>query len=93
MCCPVRDTPTGCCVKFFLDNNLPPTLAEAFNILIRPYEYSAIHLQTKFEPSTADIEWITTLSQEGDWAILTNDAFRQYKIERKALIESGLVVY
>lgn len=78
-------------MKLFVDNNLPPSLAKALDALITPYR--AVHLRDKFQPHTADLEWIATLKQEGQWAILSQDQFRESTAERKALAESGLVVY
>lgn len=79
-------------MKFFIDNNLPFSLAIALDILIQP-RHEAIHVSRKFSADTPDIEWISTLIQEGGWVILTHDGFKEYAIERKALVESGLVVY
>jgi len=79
-------------LKLFLDNNLPPSLAKALDALIAP-THQAIHLRDKFPPHTPDIEWIAVLKRESDWAILSQDQFRESAAERKALAESGLVVY
>ena len=79
-------------MKLFLDNNLPPSLAKALDALIAPLHH-AVHLRDKFPVYTSDLEWIAVLKHEGGWAILSQDQFRESSAERKALAESGLVVY
>lgn len=79
-------------MKLFVDNNLPQSLAKALNALIAP-QYEAIHLREKFPHYIPDLEWIAALKQEGEWAILSQDQFKEKLAERKALAESGLVVY
>jgi len=59
-------------VNYFFDNNLPPRLAHAINTLMGN-DGTVIHLQDKFKPDTSDIEWITQLSSEGRWNIITLD--------------------
>lgn len=80
-------------MKLFLDNNLPPSLAKALDALISPYNHQAIHLSEKFPRNTSDLEWIATLKQEGGWIVLSHDQFKEYTAERKALADSGLVVF
>lgn len=80
-------------MKFFIDHNLPIPLAESLHALISPLGHKAIHLTVKFPANTPDVKWIQTLTQEKNWVILTQDLFRQHEAERKALIQSGLVVY
>lgn len=59
-------------MRFFLDNNLPPRIARALNCLLQP-THSAIHLKERFEPDTSDVDWLTALSLETDWVILSAD--------------------
>ena len=80
-------------MKLFLDNNLPPALAKALNALLEPYYHQAIHLSEEFPTNTSDLEWIAALKEQGNCIILTNDSFKEYVAERKALAESGLVVF
>ena len=80
-------------MKLFLDNNLPLSLAKALNALIEPYSHQAVHLQDEFEHNTPDLEWIATLKKQRNCIILSNDRFKEYAAERKALAESGLVVF
>ncbi len=78
-------------MKLFFDNNLPPTLAKALDALITPHH--AVHLRDKFPTDTLDIAWIDILKQEGNWVIISQDQFKENTSERKALADSGLVVY
>ncbi|MDX9987377.1 MULTISPECIES: hypothetical protein [Thiothrix] len=80
-------------MKLFLDNNLPPSLATALNAIIAPLQHQAVHLSEKFPRNIPDLEWISALGREGGWVILSNDRFREYAAERKALADSGLVVF
>ena len=80
-------------MRYFLDNNLPPAIAEALNALSRSADCKVVHLREKFAPDTADAEWIEALGEEGDWVIVTSDrAIKKNKHERQALINSGLTV-
>lgn len=80
-------------MKLFLDNNLPPSLAKALDALVAPYNHQAAHLSEEFPTNTPDLEWIAALKEQGNCIILTNDSFKEYVAERKALAESGLVVF
>ena len=80
-------------MKLFLDNNLPQSLAKSLNALIEPYRHHAIHLSEEFPPNTPDLAWIAALKIQGDCIVLSNDRFKEYAAERKALAESGLVVF
>ena len=84
-------------MKWLVDNNLPPALARALNEL-SANKFSGLEqiiaLRDKFSPDTADITWMQTLGQEGDWFILSADQFRKHgDLERKALRQSGLIVF
>jgi hypothetical protein len=54
-------------VKVFFDHNMSPAMARAFRELFRK-EHEIKFLAEKFNPNTPDVEWITALSQEGQWA-------------------------
>lgn len=81
-------------MKFLLDNNLSPHLAAALNELCRGESGSSVfHLGQKFARNTPDHEWIPTLSEEGGWAIVSQDGFRKNDLECEALRRAGLAVF
>ena len=47
-------------------------MARAFRELFKN-EHEICTLADKFRPDTPDIEWITALSREGQWAIISGD--------------------
>jgi hypothetical protein len=60
-------------VRFFLDNNLAPKIARALNRLLEP-DHTAEHLRDKFARNTPDEVWMSDLSQEAHWVILSGDS-------------------
>lgn len=50
-------------------------------------------LKDKFPPDIKDIDWITTLSSEKDWAVVSQDRFRKGDAEKEVLRKSGLTVF
>jgi hypothetical protein len=84
-------------LKCLVDNNLPPALARALNEL-SANKFSGLEqviaLREKFPEDTPDMTWIQALGQQGDWFILSADQFRKHgDLERKALRQSGLIVF
>lgn len=79
-------------MNFFVDNNLPPALAKALNALSYPDSHTVIHLKDKFPSDTDDTVWITDLSKEGNWIIITHDNLNK-GLEREALRRAGLLVF
>jgi PIN like domain len=59
-------------VKVFFDHNMSPAMARAFRELFQK-EHEIKFLAEKFQPNTPDIQWITTLSQEGQWVVISGD--------------------
>jgi PIN like domain len=47
-------------VKVLVDENLPPALARALDVLFSP-RHEIIHLRTRFGPGVKDVDWISTL--------------------------------
>ena len=77
-------------MKFFLDNNLPPRVAEAINALLE-LANRAVHLQEMFPANVADVEWMAKLSQEGGWVVISGDVrITKNAYERKAWQQSHL---
>lgn len=81
-------------MKFFLDNCLPPAFAVALNALSEKEGHSVTHLVHRFNRDTTDVEWLTTLANEGDWIIISADAaILRKKHEREAWLQSGLTAF
>lgn len=74
-------------MKFLLDNNLPPALAQALNALSAKEGHQVFHLRQKFSANTPDRDWIQVLGQETDWAVISQDLFRKGQLEKQAFRE------
>jgi PIN like domain len=59
-------------VRFFIDNNLSPKLAQALHCLVRP-DHEVIHLRERFPQDAHDADWMRTLAQEKGWVIISAD--------------------
>jgi hypothetical protein len=80
-------------MKCLFDNNMPPKLAKTLNYLEGDDGITIEHLKEKFPPNTPDIEWITKLSKEGKWFIITQDnQIRKKSPEKKAWQESHIPI-
>jgi hypothetical protein len=80
-------------LNFLLDNNLPPALARALNELTKIEGHSVLPLRDKFPQDTCDAHWISVLSNEGGWAVISQDKFTKGDIEKRAFRECGLPVF
>lgn len=80
-------------MNFLLDNNLPPALARALNELCKQDGHTVVPLRDKFPPNSSDSFWITELSREGSWAVVSQDKFSKGEVERKAFRECGLPIF
>jgi ribonuclease BN (tRNA processing enzyme) len=60
-------------VRFFFDHNIAPKIARAVRELASAQGIEVVHLTDKFDPSTPDVEWISSLRREGDWIIVSGD--------------------
>lgn len=82
-------------MKLVLDNNLPPALAAALNQLSMGQwgdDHQVSHLRDRFPANTPDTEWITALSQEGGWTVVTHDRFNKGQ-EREVLKRADIKVF
>lgn len=82
-------------MKLLLDNNLPSALAAALSQLSTGQwgdDHQVLHLRDRFPANTPDTEWITTLSQEGDWTVVTHDRFNKGQ-EREVLKRADIKVF
>ena len=80
-------------MKCLFDNNLSPKLAKTLNYLEGNEGIPVEHLKEKFPASASDIEWISKLSKEGNWFVITQDSqIRKKPHERKAWQESHIPI-
>jgi len=80
-------------MKCLFDNNMPPKLAKTLKFLEGDDGIVVEHLNEKFLPNTPDIEWITKLSKEGGWFVITKDnQIRKRSNEKRAWQESHIPV-
>lgn len=81
-------------MRFFVDNNISPRIAKALNALEERDRNEVVHLKQKFDQSVSDIQWLSSLGQEGHWVVLTCDRnILRNPHERAAWKESGLTVF
>ena len=81
-------------MKFFLDNNISPTFADALKILAEKHGYEVVALRDKFAKDTPDLVWIDALAKESDWTVISADHFKKSKgLERLAIQKAGLKVF
>lgn len=76
-----------------VDNDLPPRLARALNIIFEADGDEIVALREKYGRSNLkDHEWIEDLGREGGWAVLSAD-FRiaKQRPSRELFIGAGLV--
>jgi hypothetical protein len=59
-------------VKVLFDENLPPALARAFDALFAG-KHEVIYHRKRFGPGVKDTDWITTLSRERRWVVISGD--------------------
>lgn len=60
-------------MRFFVDNNLAPSLAKMLHALAEYDHHQVIHLRDRFLLNTPDSTWLQQLSREGDWFVLSGD--------------------
>jgi hypothetical protein len=82
-------------MKLMLDNNLPPALAHALHELSCAHwedAHQVVALRDRFPAATPDTDWITALSQEGDWTVVTHDRLNK-GAEREVLKRAAIKVF
>jgi PIN domain-containing protein len=82
-------------MRFFFDRNMSRYLAQAIDKLDRENDIRHHDDDPRFEPETADIEWMTTLARDDPpWIVLSGDgSILKNRAERAALEESGLTFF
>jgi hypothetical protein len=81
-------------LKFLLDENLPPALARALNALSAANKHSVEHVRDFVPLQTSDVEWISKITSEGGWSVLSGDRrmlTRQHEL--KALTENKVTTF
>jgi hypothetical protein len=78
-------------LKVLIDENLPPALARSLNALFAG-KHEIIHVRERYGPGVKDLQWITELSAEGRWIIISGDRrITRNKAEYNAFRSSNLV--
>ena len=78
-------------MKVVFDENLSPALARALHALFVG-EHEVAHIRDKFGPKVDDSEWISVLSTEGRWVVISGDAkITKRKAEQAAFRNSRLI--
>lgn len=81
-------------MRFLLDNNLSPRLAEALRALAAPDGDEVYHLKERFPRNAKDVEWIGKLGAEGDWIVISGDLrIWKTKHEREALRKAKITTF
>ena len=78
-------------MKVIIDENLSPALAKALNALFSG-EHQVEHIREKFGPSVKDADWITRLSDEGHWIIISGDARIAKRKAEQALFRNSRLI-
>jgi hypothetical protein len=78
-------------LKVLIDENLPPALARSLNALFVG-KHEIVHVRERYGPGVKDLQWITELSAEGRWIIVSGDRrITRNKAEYNAFRASNLV--
>ncbi|MFZ5616254.1 MAG: hypothetical protein ACOZAA_02885 [Pseudomonadota bacterium] len=79
-------------MKAFFDNDISPNIARAICQVVLPYGHLATPLRDKFDPKTADLDWIRALEAEGGWVVISADRrITRNKAERAAWRSTSLI--
>ena len=71
-------------MKYLIDNNLPIKLAHALRELCSYDKSIEVYaLSDKFKPSTKDIGWITELTKDSGWVVISQDRFKKVMQKKK----------
>lgn len=78
-------------MKVFFDHNMSPAMARALAELFKK-QHEVTFLAEKFARDTRDIEWMSTLSGEGQWVVISGDRrITRNHAERQAFRNSNLI--
>lgn len=79
-------------MKLLLDQNLSPRLAHCLQALFAG-DHEIVALREKFSSDAPDTEWMTSLDQDGGWAVLTKDLRIQTRPHERAALDRSRIVY
>ena len=79
-------------MKLLLDHNLSPRLAASLQPLFDEHRIVALR-DYGFPPHVTDLDWITTLDQDGGWAVLTKDLRIRTRPHERAALDRSRIVY
>ncbi|PLP58984.1 hypothetical protein CYK37_10760 [Mesorhizobium loti] len=78
-------------MKVLIDENLAPALARSLNALFAG-KHEIIHIRERFGSGVTDVQWISELSSEGRWIVISGDRrITRNKAEYNAFRSSQLV--
>lgn len=80
-------------MKFLLDNNLSPHFAAGLAGFAARDGDIVVHIRDRFPVDVADIEWMSALTAEGGWAVVTRDRLTRNPAERAVLRRGGLTAF
>ena len=78
-------------MKLLVDHNLSPALARCLQPLFP--DHTVIALRERFATDVTDVEWITVLSAEGGWAVLTKDLRIRTRPHERHAMDTSRIVY
>ena len=79
-------------MRLRLDNNLSPRIARCLQALFDG-QHTIVALREKFSEAAPDLEWISALSDEGGWAVLTKDLRIRTRPHERAALDQSRIVY
>ncbi|MEN0115358.1 MAG: DUF5615 family PIN-like protein [Agrobacterium cavarae] len=78
-------------MRVLIDENLPPALARSLSALFAG-KHEIVHVRERYGPGVTDLQWISELSAEGKWIIISGDRrITRNKAEYNAFRASNLV--
>lgn len=78
-------------MRVLIDENLPPALARSLSALFAG-KHEIVHVRERYAPGVTDLQWISELSAEGKWIIISGDRrITRNKAEYNAFRASNLV--
>lgn len=78
-------------MKLLVDHNLSPAIPRALSHLFPDHSFAA--LSDKFPANTADPDWMTALSDEGGWAVITKDLRIQSRPHERLALDRSKIVF
>lgn len=79
-------------MRLLCDNNVSPRIAHCLQALFKS-QHEIVTLRERFAQNATDVEWITALSQQGGWAVLTKDLRLRTRPHERAALDQSRIVY